>query len=107
MGLGGKRIARGLEATLRTELSETLSTSLANYLMTIEHDIPIPPQPRGRPITAAGKEIRSMRPGDSKFFTDSKAMKTAVATIYQAGGKPVVRQAMNDGAVGWRVWRKT
>lgn len=47
-----------------------------------------------------------MRPGDSKFFTDGRAMKTAVATIYQAGGKAVVRQVMKDGVAGWRVWRE-
>jgi hypothetical protein len=73
--------------------------------MTIEHDIPIPPAKKGGPQSALGKEIRTMKVGDSRFFRSIRERNSARAMISTLGGKCCVRQMVHEGAAGWRLWR--
>lgn len=72
--------------------------------LAIERGIPIP-GPK-RPRTQAGVVGREMKPGDSVFTESSSEMETIRSAIYQVGGQASTRKTIENGVMGWRIWRK-
>lgn len=73
--------------------------------MTFESGIPIPAHRKGRAVTEIGREVRDMKVGDSKFFTNRAKCTSTKTMIYKLGGKVAMRAGIEDGIAGWRLWR--
>lgn len=60
----------------------------------------------GKPRGLYGYAAQVMAIGDSTFFTDMRLAECLRSAIYHQGFGVSIQKRLENGVVGWRVWKK-